>query len=107
MKFRRGDCAVGDCASGAEMFLRSWCSAECRCRGSKEQVQTWCRRSGAEVVKRWCRGSAEQQQSRNRAWCATVHGVLVLQRCRGAGGAGAVEMLQRCCRGAAEVLHRC
>jgi len=77
------------------------------CRGSKEQVQTWCRRSGAEVVKRWCRGSAEQQQSRNRAWCATVHGVLVLQRCRGAGGAGAVEMLQRCCRGAAEVLIGC
>ena len=79
-----------------------------QCRGAAEVVKSRCRHGAEEVVQRWCRGSAEQQQSRNRAWCATVHGVLALQRCRGAGGAGAVEiMLQRCCRGAAEVLHRC
>ena len=77
-----------------------------------QSICRWCR-AGAEQVQsilcRWCRGVAEVMLSSCNApeWVQSrCHAGADVQRISWCRYGGAAEVLQRCCRGAAEVLQR-
>ncbi len=77
-----------------------------KCIGAKLMQSRWCRgEAGAGVQVPKCRRAEMEQRSEVLVQRAEVL-VRVPQRCRGgAGGAGGEELVQRCCRVAAELLN--